>query len=187
MPDSTELEPEFDPESMLGVLAEHGVEFVVVGGIAVRGHGTTRTTEDLDIMARANLANLARLAEALHDLHAKARGTAHHIDLTDPLLLARAPGIYVTTRYGNLDIMKPEHTKGAPSTYDKLREGALVIELAGSEIPVAGRDDLIRMKKAAGRDQDRRDIAALTRTDEELEQEASPPEPDTPATEPEAD
>jgi predicted nucleotidyltransferase len=47
--------------------------------------------------------------------------------------------------------------------YAELRERALVVELAGLTIRVAGRDDLIRMKQAAGRPQDLDDIAALTR------------------------
>jgi hypothetical protein len=39
-------------------------------------------------------------------------------------------------------------------------------------VAVAGLDELIRMKRAAGREQDLADIAALARTDEELEREA---------------
>jgi hypothetical protein len=38
-----------------------------------------------------------------------------------------------------------------------------VVELAGSEVAVAGVSDLIRMKRAAGRDHDLADIEALTR------------------------
>jgi predicted nucleotidyltransferase len=61
---------------------------------------------------------------------------------------------------------------GAPGSFDKLRSRALVVNLDGIEIPVAGLDDLIRMKQAAGRRQDLIDIGALTRTDEELQREA---------------
>ena len=44
--------------------------------------------------------------------------------------------------------------------------------LDGYEVAVAGLDDLVRMKRAAGRPQDLTDIGALTRDDEELEREA---------------
>jgi hypothetical protein len=40
------------------------------------------------------------------------------------------------------------------------------------EVTVVGLDDLIRMKKAAGRERDRIDIGALTALDEDLAREA---------------
>ena len=54
---------------------------------------------------------------------------------------------------------------GAPP-YSDLRARALVIELDGIALAVAGLDDLISMKRASGRPADIRDIAALTAVDE---------------------
>ena len=51
-------------------------------------------------------------------------------------------------------------------------ERALVVDLDGLSVAIAGIDDLLRMKRAAGRPQDLTDIGALTRSDEELEREA---------------
>ena len=48
----------------------------------------------------------------------------------------------------------------------------LVVDLDGLSVAIAGIDDLLRMKRAAGRPQDLTDIGALTRSDEELEREA---------------
>jgi hypothetical protein len=70
------------------------------------------------------------------------------------------------TRGGPLDVVHVEHIAGAPRSYDALREAALVIDLDGREVPVAGLGDLIRMKRAAGREQDLMDIEALTRDPE---------------------
>ena len=50
--------------------------------------------------------------------------------------------------------------------YPLLRRRALVIEVAGTTVAVAGLDDLIAMKRASGRPSDIRDIAALTATGE---------------------
>jgi hypothetical protein len=50
---------------------------------------------------------------------------------------------------------------GAPA-YRDLRERALEIDLGGPELAVAGRDDLISMKRASGRPVDLDDLAALT-------------------------
>ena len=59
-----------------------------------------------------------------------------------------------------------EHVAGPPRSFDALRDAALVVNLDGVEIPLAGLSDLIRMKRAAGREQDLADIEALTREPE---------------------
>ncbi|HEV3378490.1 MAG TPA: hypothetical protein VG126_14555 [Thermoleophilaceae bacterium] len=148
------------------------MDFVVVGGIAVQAHGYLRGTGDVDIVPRPSLLNLIRLGEALADLGAQLRRAASPVDVTDPHLLKRAPLIPLTTRSGRLDLINIEQLAGAPKAYDELRGQALTVALDDVSIAVAGLDDLVRMKRAAGRPQDLIDIAALTRTDEELEREA---------------
>ena len=69
----------------------------------------------------------------------------------------------LTTRHGELRILRD--VPGAPSYVD-LRSRALVVQLSGIGIPIAGLDDLIAMKRASGRPSDIRDIAALTATGE---------------------
>ncbi len=49
----------------LDVLARHGVEFVVVGGVAAVLAGAPISTFDLDIVPARSPANLARLLSAL--------------------------------------------------------------------------------------------------------------------------
>ena len=56
--------------------------------------------------------------------------------------------------------------------YEDLRERALELQLDGLQVVVVGLDDLIRMKRAAGREQDLADIRALTALDQDLEREA---------------
>ncbi len=82
------------------------------------------------------------------------------------LRLRRVPLIPVMTEAGPLDVASIEHLAGAPPSYDALREAALVIELRDMEVAVAGLSDLIRMKRAAGREHDLADIEALTRDPE---------------------
>jgi hypothetical protein len=154
--------PVFDAQKMLRVLAAHSVNFVVIGGIAVQAHGYIRWTKDLDVIVQPTTLNFTRLSEALLDLDAKLRGSGT-LKLTDPHQLRRAPLIPLMTTAGPLDVVNVEHVRGAPRDYDALRRAALVVELAGSEVAVAGLSDLIRMKRAAGRDHDLADIEALTR------------------------
>jgi predicted nucleotidyltransferase len=46
------------------------------------------------------------------------------------------------------------------------------VELDGRVVAIAGLDDLIHMKRVASREVDLSDIGALTRTDEQLQDEA---------------
>lgn len=165
-------EPALRAGAILRALVEKGVEFVVVGGVAVQAHGYLRATADLDVVPRPTLLNLSRLAEALGELEAEAWRTRLPVAVTDPQLLKVAPLIPLTTRDGRLDLLNIAHTAGAPASFDDLRQRALVVELDGLEIAIAGLDDLIRMKRAAGRPHDLTDIASLTRADDELEDEA---------------
>ena len=157
---------------ILRALADHGVEFVVVGGIAVQAHGYIRGTGDVDIVPRPSLLNLSRLGKALADLEAQVLRATSPVNVTDPQLLKRAPLVPLLTRSGRLDLIDIEHLAGAPGSYDELRSRALVVDLEDVAIAAAGLDDLVRMKRAAGRPQDLTDIASLTRTDEELRREA---------------
>ena len=152
----------FAGEEILQVLAGHGVDFVVIGGIAVQAHGYIRATKDLDVVVRPTRLNLTRVSEALGDLEAELR-TPGTLRLTDPNQLRAAPLVPVMTRAGPLDILNVEHVAGAPRSYDALRDAALTIVLGGLEVAVAGLSDLIRMKRAAGRPHDLADIEALTR------------------------
>jgi hypothetical protein len=66
--------PRLDVEAILGALDRHGVDYVLIGGIAARLHGSPLLTEDVDITPALDRPNLARLAEALTELEARLRG-----------------------------------------------------------------------------------------------------------------
>ena len=154
-----------DPRRIFETLARHGVDYVVIGGVAVIAHGHTRNTRDVDLMAAGDAANLTRLAAALRELDARLSGVDAHlleIDVHDPAVLANGANFTLETDAGGLDLFSD--VPGA-APYAELRERALVVDLDGVAIRIAGRDDLIRMKAAAGRPQDLGDIAALTALD----------------------
>ena len=151
----------FEADQILLALAEYGVDFVVVGGIAVQTHGYLRGTNDVDIVARPTALNFSRVSEALADLRAELR-TPGTLKLTDPNQMLRAPLIPVITRAGPLDIVHIDHIAGGPGDYVRLRASALSVALKDREVAVVGLSDLIRMKRAAGREHDLSDIEALT-------------------------
>jgi predicted nucleotidyltransferase len=156
---SPEAEPAlaFDLRALLATLHAHGVDYTVIGGVAVQVHGHRRTTKDLDIVAAPDKQNLERFAAALAELKARPRDMPGGSPSADHL--AAAPIVPpLTTAHGELHILRD--VAGAPA-YADLRKRALVIDLGGLAIAVAGLDDLVSMKRASGRPADERDIAAL--------------------------
>jgi hypothetical protein len=161
-----------NPRALFRALAEHRVDYLVVGGFAVYAHGFLRGTVDLDIVPRPDLANLARLGEALVSVGARVHKTSAPVNVADPHLLGRASLVPLMTDHGRLDILNVAGTAGLTGTYSEIRERALEVELDDIQLAVVGLDDLIRMKRAAGRDQDRADIRALAALDEDIAEEA---------------
>lgn len=151
-----------DAEFILRALSDHGVDYVLVGGLAVQTHGHLRTTIDVDLIPAPDPANLKRLAAALNALDAVVVNPgAEGIPIT-AAMLPRATPWQFATRHGAIDVL--HEAPGAPA-YAELRRRALEVALGDLRLAVAGRDDLISMKRASGRPVDLDDLAALTEPD----------------------
>jgi hypothetical protein len=155
--------PEFRPELLLGVLARHGVRYVLIGGFAAVIHGSPYVTTDVDVVPDADPANLARLSAALDDLHARVwtedepSGPPFDHDATS--LAAGSMWNLVTDR-GRLDItLEPSGTAG----YDDVARDAVHLVILGTEVDVASLADVIRSKEAASRDKDHLVLPVLRR------------------------
>ncbi len=96
-----------DLAGLLRALNEGGVDFVVIGGIAVSAHGTVRATEDLDIVPDPNKENLDRLADLLVSLEARLTLRSTQLfGLAERSALHRGRNPTTTTRLGDLDIVQ---------------------------------------------------------------------------------
>ena len=143
------------------MLNAHGVDYVVVGGIAAIRHGSRRATRDLDIVPEPSAGNYARLAAALREIDAHVRGVDAHllgIDPTDPDVLARGADVGLATDLGMVGVL--QELVGVD--YAGLRSRATPGRLGREAILLAGVDDLIAMKLRAARPIDLQDIAAIT-------------------------
>jgi hypothetical protein len=154
-----ELDVPLDAERILCTLAEHGVDYLLIGGLAVQTHGHVRTTNDADLIPAPEPANLERLAAALRSLDAQVLNPGEEGTEVDAQMLPRATIWQFVTRDGGIDVIH-EAPGGRP--YAELRERALHVRLGDVDVPVVGLDDLIRMKLACGRSVDLADVAALT-------------------------
>lgn len=152
-------EQPLDAERILRSLAAHGVDYVLIGGLAVQTHGHVRTTNDADLIPAPDPANLERLATALRSLDARVLNPGSEDIEIDARMLPRATIWQFATPDGGIDVMH-EVPDGDP--FEQLSERALRVRLGDVEVPVVSLDDLIRMKLARGRSIDLEDVAALT-------------------------
>ena len=152
--------PAFDPLAALRALHDGGVAFVLIGGVAARLHGSPSLTVDVDICYARDDANLERLAEILSALNARLRGVDDDVPFQLDARTLRAGGSFTfTTDVGSIDILA---SPAGVSGFDELARSADTVDLGDLTVKVATLDDLIRMKRAAGRAKDRAEVEILS-------------------------
>jgi hypothetical protein len=148
-------------EEMFACLDRHGVEYVLIGGLAAVLHGSPLPTVDADICPSANPNNLVRLAAALEEIDARIR-TADTPDGVrfphDAAFLSGVALLNLVTRVGDLDV---SFTPAGTAGYADLAARATTVEIHGVAVPVAALEDIIRSKEAAGRPKDMRALPTL--------------------------
>jgi len=140
---------------------------VLIGGFAAALRGSPMMTGDVDICPARDGGNLDRLAEALRSLHARLRGASADVAfLLDGRTLEAGDHFTFSTDEGPIDCLgTPAGTDG----FVDLDASATDEDLDGLVVRVASLDDLIRMKRAADRPQDRIAVEWLSALRDELE------------------
>jgi hypothetical protein len=144
--------PDFQPDALIRLLGRHGVAYVLIGGLAAVTHGAPLITQDIDVCYARDDPNLERLAAALGEVHAELRGTEPGLPVRlDARMLRAGDAFTLSTDIGWLDLLgTPAGTAG----YEDLARTADAYDLFGFRVLVASVEDLIRMKRAAGRPKD---------------------------------
>jgi hypothetical protein len=125
---------------LLRALERHGVDFVVVGGVAAQVHGWQGATADLDIAVSRESSNVERLNLALASVDA-GEGVPGGLGTT------------FKTRYGRLEIVRRADGIGDYGAWARKAQAQRVDE--GLTVVVAHPDDIVRSKEASGREKDR--------------------------------
>jgi predicted nucleotidyltransferase len=135
-------------------LNQGGVRYVLIGGIALIRHGVVRATRDVDAVFDSSVKNVDRIRSLIHHWGAT-RPDGTDIDLDS---LSGDRSIHLSTPHGDLDLVS-ERTAGIQ--FDRLRSRADVRKVDGIEAPICSLADLVRMKRAVGRERDLADLADL--------------------------
>ncbi len=153
---------------MLRLLRDREVDFILIGGFSLAFHGHPRGTDDVDIVPDPAPANLRRLWSVLEELSARPRDLDDfRVEELPPFDLDSLIGggsWFLQTDLGKLDILQTlDGVASAEQPWHLLREKARTVDADedGLSFLVAGRDDLIMLKRATGRDQDLIDVEAL--------------------------
>jgi len=138
-----------DTEKLLASLNGHSVRYVVIGATAFPVHGYARATLDIDIFIDATPENAQRTLDALKDVG---------YDLTDVTLEDLLTKKLLIRQY----ILETDiHPFVAGVTFEEVWRNRVDSFLGQTPAAFAGLDDLIRMKRAAGRPKDLEDLRAL--------------------------
>lgn len=142
-----------DIRALLAPLVRHGVDFVLIGGMAGISHGSNYPSYDLDVAYARNRDNIARLVAALQEIGVRLRGAPADLPFVlDARTIENGSNFTFVTPHGDFDVLG--HADGMPG-YEELKAEAPLREILGFEVRVASIDHLIAMKRAANRPKDR--------------------------------
>ncbi len=140
-----------DYRDMLQVLLDNGVKFILVGAYAMGAHGYPRATGDIDIWVEPSEDNSRRVYRSLAAFGAP----LHQIDENTFVKPSIVFQIGVAPR--RIDII----TTISGIEFERAYQQRLTIEVDGLPVPILSYDDLVKNKRATGRDKDRLDADRL--------------------------
>ena len=139
-------------EESIRILYDAGVEFVVIGGVAMGLQGSAHLTKDIDFCYARTPKNIERLAKALEPYHPVLRGAPPDLPFRfDAKTIASGLNFTLSTDLGDLDFLG--EVSGLGSFQDVLGESD-VRNVGGLDCRVLSLEGLIKSKVAAGRPRD---------------------------------
>jgi hypothetical protein len=154
-----------DFPALLGALASRGVDHIIIGGLAATVHGSSRLTQDIDVVYGRSAENLERLVHAVAAFDPYLRGAPPGLPFEWSVrTLQMGLNFTLTTSRGDLDLLGEIPGGG---TYADLLPHTISVELFGGRHLCLNLGALIRAKRAAGRPRDLEVLAELEALAEE--------------------
>ena len=138
-----------DTESLLKSLNENKVKFLIIGAAAFPIHGYSRATLDIDIFIEETQKNAERTLKALKSFGYDISDISIHDLLTKKILIRQ----YI------LETDVHPFVKGA--SFKDVWKKKVKGKIGSQTVFFPSLDDLIKMKKAAGREKDKEDLKIL--------------------------
>lgn len=146
-------------------LNERNVRYVVAGGVAVVLHGHPRMTADIDLAVDLTPEAARRAIQTLTEMGLRPRVPVEPEAFADPAQRNRwisERGMTVFNLYDPSNpLLSVDLFVESPIPFEELFKRSVRIALPSCEVRIASIEDLIAMKKTAGRSQDLADIQAL--------------------------
>ena len=151
-----------DIPSLIELLAEAGVEFVIVGGMAAVVQGVPVTTFDLDIVHNRSEANTRKLLALLQTIHARYRGHSpeQRVELSEAAFLGKGHQLLYTD-LGALDVL------GAIEDgleYEDLLAYSVEVKLRGKTVKILTLEKLADLKSRSVNEKDRLVFKLIAKT-----------------------
>ncbi|MBN1361664.1 MAG: nucleotidyltransferase [Sedimentisphaerales bacterium] len=140
-----------DYRDMLRALSDHEVRFLLVGAYAMAAHGYPRATGDIDIWVEPTAENSRRVYRALAAFGAPVR------ELDETAFAQKGTVFQIGVEPRRIDIISAVSGVEFEQAYPQRR----TVDLEGLVIPVVSFNDLVKNKRATGRDKDRIDVKRL--------------------------
>jgi hypothetical protein len=154
-----------DYETIFKEFNKLGIDYVVVGGLAVNFHGVPRMTYDIDLMILLQPENILKLVSQLTHWSYKPKVPIDPKDLSDEKKRnswIQDKGMKALNFYSEeLPIREIDIIIDSPIPYEELKNRSIKVELQGDRVPVVSIYDLIELKLQAGRKQDLADVEHL--------------------------
>jgi hypothetical protein len=145
-----------DFRDLLVLLADAGVEFVIVGAYALAFHGAPRASGDIDLFVRPSAVNAGLVFDVLVRFGAPLRAAGvTAADFTQPGAVYQ---IGLPPR--RIDLL----TEISGVTFDEAWASRVLAEVEGRTVSFMGREALIKNKEASGRLKDVADVDRLRKT-----------------------
>jgi predicted nucleotidyltransferase len=140
-------------------LAGGGVEFVIVGGQALRSHGSAYLTEDLDICYSREPLNLRRIATVLAPYNPRPRNFPDELPFVwDWTTLLNGTNFTFRTSLGDVDLLGEVAGVGS---YPEVFAESIMVDVEGFALRILSIEGLIRAKETAGRVKDQLGLQEL--------------------------
>lgn len=148
-----------DFQRLIEALVQHQTEFVIIGGVALVLHGSSRVTQDLDICYSREPENLERLVKALGPFHPSLRGAPSDLPfLFDARTLRSGLNFTLSVEAGDIDLLGEVTGVGR---FQDIAVDAKPMDIYGMPVLVMSLSALERAKRAAGRLKDITDLAEI--------------------------